>query len=537
MAPLLVDANRRARLEAATSRLEDIAEAHTGMHEAPSGRAPGAAAAGAAAGGAAGAAGGAASGPSGESAAAPPRSPAVSAWDEEVVPALQRYVDLSRALGPLPAEQAEHVQAAFQEVRSIVQQASACKKPQDGVASPAFAGRLKPLQEQVLAISEVRDKNRGDKQFFNHLSAVSEGAPAAGWIAVEPKPGPYISDMKDGAQFYTNRVIKEHKEGDKQHVEWSRAFMGMLDTLKSYVMQHHTTGLAWNPNGVDVTAYEAPAGTAPAAAPAAAGAPPPPPPPPPAGVPPAPAPPAAAGAAGAAGAAAGAGGMEAVFNEINQGEEITRSLRKVDASQMTHKNPSLRTEGAAGGAPEAAPSKPRPAAKPASFRAKKPPSKVLEGNKWTVENFEGEQIVIDGTELSHTINIFACNNCVIQVKGKVNAVSLVSCHKTSIVIDTLVSSLEVTRCASFTAQVTGRTPTILIDNTDGGQVYLSEEGLATDVITAKSSSLNVSVPVVGGEPGEFEELALPEQLKHTLARSAGNKPQLKSEVVQHVGSS
>ena len=68
-------------------------------------------------------------------------------------------------------------------------------------------------------------------------------------------------------------------------------------------------------------------------------------------------------------------------------------------------------------------------------------------------------------------------------------------------------------------------------------MYLSEEGLATDVITAKSSSLNVSVPVVGGEPGEFEELALPEQLKHTLARSAGNKPQLKSEVVQHVGSS
>ena len=109
----------------------------------------------------------------------------------------------------------------------------------------------------------------------------------------------------------------------------------------------------------------------------------------------------------------------------------------------------------------------------------------------------------------------------------------VSCKKTSALIDTLVSSLEVTRCQSFTAQVTGHTPTILVDNTDGGQVYLSEESMSTEIITSKSSALNVSVPVPG-MPGEYEELAMPEQLMHTLSRQ-GNTASLTTKVVQHFG--
>lgn len=107
------------------------------------------------------------------------------------------------------------------------------------------------------------------------------------------------------------------------------------------------------------------------------------------------------------------------------------------------------------------------------------------------------------------------------------------CKKTSVLLDTLVSSLEVTRCQSFTAQVLGRTPTILVDNTDGGQIYLSEDGLGVEVVTSKSSALNVSVPVPG-VPGEYEELALPEQLMHTFGRQ-GTAAACTTKVVQHVG--
>ena len=78
--------------------------------------------------------------------------------------------------------------------------------------------------------------------------------------------------------------------------------------------------------------------------------------------------------------------------------------------------------------------------------------------------------------------------------------------------------------------MTGRVPTVLIDTTDSGQLYLSKASLDTEIITAKSSAINISVPVEGGEEGEFVEHALPEQMKHTFA---GGK--VKTEIVAHTG--
>ena len=69
--------------------------------------------------------------------------------------------------------------------------------------------------------------------------------------------------------------------------------------------------------------------------PSAATAPPPPPPPPP---PPGPPPPTAHTTLA---------GPAAVFAELNKGTDITKGLKKVDPSLMTHKNPSLRGNDAA----------------------------------------------------------------------------------------------------------------------------------------------------------------------------------------------
>ncbi|WFD21146.1 suppressor of rasval19 [Malassezia caprae] len=432
-----------------------------------------------------------------------PDAPAVAAWNEEVVPALSHFQSLSAQVAPLVSQQAELVHQALQEVYELVVMASTCKKPAQGIQSSELQSRLQPLQSALQKVIKVRDQNRDARDLLNHLSTVSEGIPAAGWVAVEPTPGPYINDMKDSAQFYANRVIKDMKDKDATHVQWARAFMDLLEALRTYVMAHHRTGLTWNAQGKDLAAYKS-RSSAPA--------------------PPAPPAPATAPAPAAS--------MDAVFSQINQGEGITRSLRKVDPSEMTHKNPDLRTHGVV----QDAVSKPAPASKPANLSVKKrTPVKALEGNKWTIEHFENEShIVVDGTEIGQTVNIFHCQNCVIEIKGKVNAVSLLSCTKTSVLLDTLVSSLEVTRCNAFAAQVTGYTPTILIDSTDGGQVYLSEQGLQTEIITAKSSSLNVSVPAANGEPGELEEIPLPEQIKHTLQRSS-TKSLAHSEVVQHAG--
>lgn len=147
---------------------------------------------------------------------------------------------------------------------------------------------------------------------------------------------------------------------DAQHVAWVRSFVALLDKLAAYVKAHHTTGLAWNKGGVPLEEYDGASGAAEAL-----------------GAPPAPPAPPASGAADT-GASSG-GGMDAVFGQINQGASITRSLRHVDASQQTHKNPALRHHDAAPATPASAASA---GATPQAKR--KPPAKTLDGNKWTI---------------------------------------------------------------------------------------------------------------------------------------------------------
>lgn len=88
------------------------------------------------------------------------------------------------------------------------------------------------------------NKNR-KSILFNHLSSISEGIPALGWILISPTPAPHIKEMLDAAQFYTNRVLKDFKEKDPIHAEWVKQWIKTLTELHAYVKQYHTTGLTW----------------------------------------------------------------------------------------------------------------------------------------------------------------------------------------------------------------------------------------------------------------------------------------------------
>lgn len=167
--------------------------------------------------------------------------------------------------------------------------------------------------------------------------------------------------------------------------------------LADYVKEYFPNGIPWNPKGQPVkdvvkSLDSSSSSSSPSSTPAVAL--PPPPPPTGAGAPPPPPPPGPAPvlkikeqAAAAPEAPAAAGGLGAVFSELNKGEAVTKGLRKVDKSEMTHKNPSLRAgstvpdgESPVRGKSPAPGKKP----KPESMRVKKPPKKELDGNKWTI---------------------------------------------------------------------------------------------------------------------------------------------------------
>lgn len=105
-----------------------------------------------------------------------------------------------------------------------------------------------------------------------------------------------------------------------------------------------------------------------------------------------------------------------------------------------------------------------------------------------------------------------------------------NCTKTSVLVESVISSVSVTNSPSFTIQITGSAPMIQIDTTDSGQIYLSKDSLHTEITTAKCSSINVSLPVEGEEDGVFEEQAVPEMLKTVIKDG-----KLVTTVVEHVG--
>ncbi|SGY72854.1 BQ5605_C005g03220 [Microbotryum silenes-dioicae] len=513
------------RLEAATARLEDIAVTSAASGGPHFNVASGASAVvpSTLAGAGAGTIAGGVAAPGGSSLAAAagpavevPRS--VAAFDEEVLRgALAKYLELSKELGGLIADQSKHVQAAFNAQRAFILMASACTKIQ--ASDPSYMSLLKPTQQALMSTIEIKDKNRASPD-ANQLTVVAEGIPALGWVTLDSKPGPHVGEYKDSADFWVNRIVKAFKDTNPKQVEWARSFSATLDALRKYVMANHTTGLTWNPKGIDPAKYLA----SPAASAAVGGAPPPPPPPP--------APPAAPPAlkAPAQAAAAASGDMSGVFAALNKGENITSSLKKVDKSEMTHKNPELRAGGvvSAVGAAGKGPTKPP---KPSAIAQKKPPILALEGNKWLVENYESDpHITVTETSIQQTVNVFNCKASVLQVKGKVNAISIVNSPKLSVLLESTVSALSISSSPGFTVQILGKVPTILIDGTDGGMIYLSKESLGTEIITAKTSALNISLPVEGEDDGVFEERAVPEQLKTVVV---GGK--LVTTVVEHSG--
>ncbi|XP_033010499.1 adenylyl cyclase-associated protein 2 isoform X1 [Lacerta agilis] len=386
--------------------------------------------------------------------------------------------------------EAEMIRAAFQAQRAYLLLASQYQEPQESEVTIL----LKPISDKIQEIQMFRERNRGSKM-FNHLSAVSESIPALGWITVSPKPGPYVKEMNDAATFYTNRVLKDYKHSDLRHVDWVKSFLNIWTELQAYIKEYHTTGLAWSKTGPIASAASGLSTLA-----SNQGPPPPPPPPPPPGPPP------VFDTENAKDDATAT--RSALFAQLNQGETITKGLRHVSDDLKTHKNPSLRAQGT----PIRSPTK----SHAPNLTTPKPPQQShcpvleLEGKKWRVEYQEDRNdLLISDTELKQVAYIFKCNKSTLQMKGKINSITVDNCKKFGLVFDNVVGIVEVINSKDIQIQVIGKVPTISINKTEGCHIYLSEESLDCEIVSAKSSEMNILIP----KDGDYKEFPVPEQFK------------------------
>uniref|UniRef100_A0A2M4A5W1 Putative adenylate cyclase-associated protein cap/srv2p n=1 Tax=Anopheles triannulatus TaxID=58253 RepID=A0A2M4A5W1_9DIPT len=407
----------------------------------------------------------------------------IDAYQDIMQGPLASFLQLSNKIGGEVATHAQFVKEAFDAQFEFLKTVAVSSQP----SNADLQSMLKPTSDKIAAIQAFREKNR-TSPFFNHLSSISESIPALGWVCVAPAPAPYVKEMNDAGQFYTNRVLKDWKEKDVTHVEWARVWIQTLTELQQFIKQHHTTGLVWSGKNKPTVL-------------GGSGAPPPP--PPIGGLPP-PLPIADLKLSDQD------DDRSALFAQINQGADITKGLKKVTSDMQTHKNPSLRS----GPAPYKAPpttvtNGTRLASAPA---VSKPPTFTRDGKKWLIEYQKNNtDLLVENAEMNNVVYMFRCEGSTLQIKGKINSVVMDSCKKCSLVFDTMVSSAEFVNCQSVQMQVLGKVPTISIDKTDGCQMYLSSDSLDVEIVSSKSSEMNVMIPK--GTSGDYVEQPIPEQFK------------------------
>jgi adenylyl cyclase-associated protein len=441
---------------------------------------------------------------------------------------IKPYVELSKKINAILGEQAETFQEAIKKEREVLYGASQSKKL--SLEDEKFQKLVVlPINDLIMKVIKIKDDNRSNEN-FNFLNAVAEGVAVLGWI-VTTTPVSYIPDFKDSAQFWTNRILKDSKgtNNENESTDWVKTFLNIFDELKNYVKEYQTTGISWNGDedfetvlnrSNDSTDGELKSLASESLSTSSVTPPPPPPPPPPSDFF------AEEIAANASNTntknVSNEGNMGAVFAELNKGESITSGLKKVDKSQMTHKNPELRKKSV-----PMPPKKPRnlsssngnkgEESKEFHHKEKKPAQFELIDNKWMITNMTKEDIndnnnliTIEGN-MEQSVYIGNCEGIIIQIKGKVNAISINMSNKVGVIIDKAISSVDMIKCIKCELQIIDNVPIINVDQSDSTNIYLSSSALNVELYSSSCTALNVNIPEGEDENSDIKEVAISEQ--------------------------
>ncbi len=67
---------------------------------------------------------------------------------------------------------------------------------------------------------------------------------------------PIIEACVDGSEFWSNKIRMQYRGKDDNQIGFCNHFKTFLTQLMAYVKEHHTTGVTWNPRGIDASAYK-----------------------------------------------------------------------------------------------------------------------------------------------------------------------------------------------------------------------------------------------------------------------------------------
>jgi adenylyl cyclase-associated protein len=394
-------------------------------------------------------------------------------------------------------------------LRSIFAATGSCRKPKDDEWMKFFG----PYSELTGKAGKACD-NRSD--YFHNRKAACE---ALGLVTLVTVPGPsaHVQQILEMMDFHAIKVMQKKNPPE---TAWINALKTCLKDLVEWCKENCKMGLDWKVGGQDPVEYfqSSPLGSAPGAAGAAPkakgkgkGAP-----PMPKGGVPAPPPPEDQPAKPAA-AGGGGGGMAEVFNEIEKYKNGTGGLKKV-TDDMKCKN--LKDKPVVVAKAKA----PAPAAKAAAGGrfAKGPkgdPIKTFQAEQhtWIIQNFDGNHnISLDEVEKQQCVRVTDCRNTTVKLGDRVKGVTVDNCERTNIIVKDVISVVELVNSDRIQCQTAGKVNMIAVDKCNGVMIHLNKDSLAAEIVTSKSSEMNVTIPDPDGDEYDTVEIPIPEQFVTTI---------------------
>lgn len=181
--------------------------------------------------------------PADERAHLKPLPTSIGAFDRFLEQSVGLYVKLSDDLGGSVAQQATNVLFCFQEQRKILVMAALHTKP-DGAG---WAHLLSPMNEAAARVVELQENSHEDGMHAN-LSCVADGIAVLDWIRIEIRAFRHVDAFLGHAQYFGNKVLKEHKGRSQKQVDWVLSYYQIFRDLSDIIREHFLFGINWQPD-------------------------------------------------------------------------------------------------------------------------------------------------------------------------------------------------------------------------------------------------------------------------------------------------
>lgn len=136
-----------------------------------------------------------------------------------------------------------------------------------------------------------------------------------------------------------------------------------------------------------------------------------------------------------------------------------------------------------------------------------------DGNhRWYVSGLTEQSkspLVLASKSLRDSVYIEKCKGGVVQITGKVNAITINNVQGLGLIFDDAISIVEVINSKKVQVQVNGTVPTVVVDKSETVTIFASEASKESiQVVTSHSSAVNYTIPV--GD--DVKEFAVPERI-------------------------